>query len=108
MANTTALTGRFLQITGLDADWTLTTDMPGMVTGGLNVKSIRYHPSGADRFIVHNKSIDAAAIFDVNCADVYDDRIQYYDEKVPMFPVIDISDCTLAVAANARLVFELA
>lgn len=106
MANTTTVNRNTITISGLDADWTLAGDLAAFQDTGMYISSIRYHPSGADRFIVHEGGIDGASLFDVNCVDVNDDRIEYYDPSVARFPVIDISDCTLAVAANARLTFE--
>ena len=108
MANTTKLNGHFITITGLDADWSLSTDLPQFSGTGLKVYSIRFNPSGAnDVMIVHENGIDNAEVFRVKAAAGTDDRIQYYDPSEWMFPVIDISDCVLATAANAAVTIHI-
>lgn len=107
MANTTTVDGRFITITGLDTDWVHSVDLPNPINKGqLYVQSIRFHPSGADVFVVHDESIDGAEVFSVKCLGDTDDRIQYYHGR-GMRPVIDISDCTFATAANAKVTIEL-
>lgn len=121
MANTTKLEGRFLQIKGLDADWSVPGDLPGFQKTGLRVVSIRVHPSAASdvSVIKQGKSSQTATtaaiattttapeIFRAKHSTDQDDRIEYYDGS-PMWPFIDISDWTLGTAANARVEMVLA
>lgn len=123
MANTTKLVGNFLQIKGLDADWSVPGDLPGMKAAGLRVKSIMFKPTGANDVCVikagtpaHTSTAEAIAttltapeIFSVKCSGDTDQRVKYFgDRGQTMWPFIDISDWTLASAADARLEIELA
>lgn len=123
MANTTKITDRFLQVKGLDADWTTPGDLPGFKKSGIQVKRITFHPSGAnDVMIIKNGKGDQATaaaaiattatapeIMHVKCTDDTDQRALYFGERGQrMWPFIDISDCTFSNAANARVEFELA
>lgn len=122
MANTTKLQGNFLQIKGLDADWSVGGDLSGLLSAGLRVRSIIFHPSGANDIAIikagkASQTTTAAAvattatapeIFHVKCTADTDQRIKYFgDRGQVMWPFIDISDWTLATAANARLEIEL-
>ena len=124
MANTTKITGNFLQIKGLDADWSLPGDLDKYFDeSGIRVKSITFNPSGADTMIIKEcdpgyvttaaliaaQAATAPRIFDVSCDDADDQRVKYFGEKGRvMRPFIDISDCTFIAAANAYVEFELA
>ena len=113
MANTTNLEGNFIEITGLDEDWTLATDMPGFETDGLRIKSIEFNPSAvSDAFVVRNSSATGPKIFDVSCDSVNDQKLKYYDGPngvgQQMWPYIKIADATLDTAANASVKIELA
>jgi len=123
MGNTTKIQNQFLQVKGLDADWSTPGDLAGFVESGIMVKSITFHPSGVnDVMIIKEGQPDdtttvlavantttAPELFHVKCAGDTDQRIRYFgDRGRRMYPFIDISDCTLATAANARVEFELA
>lgn len=122
MANTTTLHDKFLTITGLDADWTTPGDLPGFLPSGICVKSIRVHPSATgDIIIIKNgkgshKTAAATIATTATAPEILrakfsadtDQRVSYHNEGNRMFPFIDISDCTLSNAANARVTFELA
>lgn len=109
MANTTTIGKNHIQITGLDADWTWNTELSEHAhMNGIIVKSIQFNPSGAnDVFIIHEGGIDGASIFEVKCTGDTDNRVKYFDPPLHCAPVIDISDCTLATAANAKVIIEL-
>lgn len=110
MANTVTIHGKTISITGLDADFSLSatgsasgTELEHFKDTGLAVHSIRFHPSAAnDIMVVHEGGIDNAVAFYAKCSGDTDDRIQYYEGQW-MKPVIDITDCTLGTAANARI-----
>ena len=104
MANTTVVAGQTIQVTGLNADWSALVDVGKRIT----ISSIQYTPSGADIFIIHDRGIDGVELFHVKCADDKDQRIKYFNPAIHVNPVIDITDCTLVVAANAVLTFTLA
>lgn len=112
MANATTKVGLFIEITGLDADWTLAN----CGVAALNtkqkilVKSIQFNPGAAnDVMIIRNGGIDATPVFRCKCTGDTDNRLRYYGTKgVLMAPVIDITDCTLGAAANSSVMIELA
>ena len=100
--NTTAIGDNCVTITGLDADWWATLSN---LIYDLDVSMIVFYPSATnDRMIIHNGSLDADEFFDSGlCADTYDVRVLYYPPGYLVQPVIDISDCTLGTAANAKV-----
>ncbi len=123
MSNTTKLTDRFLQIKGLNADWTLAGDLAGFKTSGIVVKSITFQPGAANdvAIVKAGKGDQTAAvalattgtapeIFHVKCVNTKDQRVKYFGKGKRMWPFIVIADWTLAggTIANARIEFELA
>ena len=100
MANTTTRTGRFITITGLDDDWW------GNVALGAAVEllAVQFVPSAAsDRMIIRNGGLDNAVIFDSGVtANTNPLRVDMPGSQY-CNPVIDISDCTLSTAANAKV-----
>ena len=125
MSNTTIIVGNFLQIKGLDADWSLLDLDATFLKTGIRVKSITFFPS-ATGDIIHIKESDpgyattaalvtaltatAPSLLHVDCADVYDQRIKYFggENGRIMRPFIDISDCVFTTAATCRVEMELA
>jgi len=126
MSNTTKITGNFLQIKGLDADWSLVGDLDkNFDKSGIRVKSIKFIPSAADdimiikegdpgyattALLITGQSATAPELFRVKCIDLYDQRIEYFggDRGRIMRPFIEIANCTFSTAGNARVEFELA
>lgn len=115
-ANTTNVSGSFfsIEITGLDADWSWADDIVASSTISSKVKNakiaaIAFYPSAAnDRFIVHDGGIDEATFFDSGIVSASSDsRIMYYLPAKQANLVIDISDCTMGVAANCKIVIML-
>ncbi len=122
MSNTTKITDTFLQIKGLDADWSIPGDLPGFTKSGILVRSITFHPSGASdaavvkagkatlttEALTNATKTSAPEIFHVICAGDTDQRIKYFGEGGQrMWPFIEISDWNLSSAGAARLEFEL-
>jgi hypothetical protein len=104
MANTTVVTGKQIRITVLDADWIWTTEIGNVA----RLSSITFIPSAAnDRMLIHEASIDGAELFDTGVVSGTDARTKYFDGGFRCVPVIDISDCTLGTAANAKVIFEV-
>ena len=123
MANTTKLEDRWLEIKGLDADWSVAGDLGAdFLKSGLRVRSITFHPSAAnDEMVIkqakasHTTTALAIAttataprVFTAKAAGVQAVTQEYGPRGRQMRPFIDISDCTLNTAANARVEFELA
>jgi len=112
-ANTTTVGSSLttLEITGLDADWVWTTDMADAHTKVKNARihSIKFYPSAAsDRMIIRDGGVDAATFFDSGIVSgTTDARIEYYPDNPRVNLVIDISDCTLDAAANAKVVIRV-
>lgn len=117
MANTTTINWPFITVV-LDGstDWTLsatgdasgsTTKLSSMANSGLKLKSIRFHPSGAnDVMIVHENGLDGADIFYAKCSGDTSDKVQYYGGAW-VNPLIDASDLTLSSAADAKITFHV-
>jgi len=104
MSNTTSIVGNAITISGLDADWVWSTDTP--FTNGIKCHSIMFHPSAAnDILIVNDESISGSELMRVKCSGDTDDRIVYLGGRWCK-PCIDISDCTLGTAANARVTIQ--
>ena len=117
MANTTKLTAHVLMITGLDADWDVTTDLNELLKNGLWVRSIHFHPSATDDIAIVKSdrvgianTATAPEVFNSQTLSASDERIKYFNGKngQRLWPIIDISDWTLSTASDARLIFELA
>ena len=110
MANTTTVKNRIVQITGLDVDWHWNVELPDFSgLDAISVRRISFRPSAAnDVMIIHDGTIDGVSVFEVKCAADTDDRIKYFNPPERMAPVIDISDCTLGVAADAKVIIEIA
>lgn len=110
MANTTVQSRNTIQITGLDADWLWDTEFSEIAAslGGMWVRSIQFNPSAAnDVMIINDGGIDGPSIFDVKCTADTDQRVKYFDPPLYCAPVIDITDCTLGTAANAKVIITL-
>jgi len=121
-ANVTIISGptggsRAIMITGLDADWTMTTE--GLAAGlssaevaqGIYVEYIIMVPSAAsDRFVFKNSAsgyatdarfLDTGAVVDAEA------RIWVPPVVKRLWPFIDISDWTLDTAANAYVIIGI-
>ena len=104
MANTTLHGNGVVQITGLDADWRWDTDGGFDTEVGMKVTAIQFCPSASnDVMIVHDKSIDAVPLLDSNPTGTAPVQNKFPGGKWCK-PVIDISDCTLDTAANAKVI----
>lgn len=112
MANTTTVSGGIIMVTGLDADWYLNLDMPGIKTTGLRLTKIVVYPSATDDVVVILNSASVAAsapiIMKEKITSLYDTRTQEFGGQDNYFPFIDISACTFGTAANARVMFHYA
>lgn len=110
MANTTTIDGNVLEIVGLDADWSIDNDATGLAAG-IIIDSIIFKPSGAnDVMVIKNSKAGTATDAEIVSWKVGGDteeQVWYnYAKGVRYFPFIDISDCTLATAANARVLIH--
>jgi len=108
-ANTTTQSGRFITITGLDADWYLDNDLATMADDGLRIVSIKFVPSAVNDILYIRDSKDGTATTGTSC---YLKSIDGEPRKDtfsgdPMWPFIDILDCTITTPANAIVIFEL-
>jgi hypothetical protein len=98
-----------VEITGLDADWAWSTDLSGELAASERIQAIFFYPSAAlDRMIVRDGGIDAATLCDSGIVMGADDpRVCYFEPPIGAEAVIDITDCTLDTAANAKVVILL-
>lgn len=101
MSNKTIRTGRFITITGLNADWWGNIELGAAV----ELSSIQFVPSAAsDRMIIRNGGIDNAEIFDSGVTpDTSPLRIDLPGGSQYCNPVIYITDCILDTASNAKV-----
>ncbi len=107
MANTTVKSRATIQITGLDADWTWDTDGGFNTFHGVRVSSIQFLPSAAsDVMIVHDGGVDGADIFNSGPTVGTSPLYKNFDPPVLLRPVIDISDCTLDSAGDAKVIID--
>jgi len=108
MGNATKLSGRTLQITGLDADWNLDTDMAG--TTKLKISGITFIPSGPGDICIIKDAADgsssAATLFQVKCNDATDQRRAFHGGQW-CAPCFNVSDLTLSSAAAAKILIDL-
>jgi hypothetical protein len=124
MANTTKIIDRFLEIRGLDEDWTIPGDLAGFIKSGIQVKSIQLFASQATDVLVVKAgtpglkteaavialTTTAPRIFsDASTAELLHPRATYGGDKgTKMWPFIDVTDCTFGTVGNVRVIFELA
>ena len=113
-ANTIVVTdqNQVITITGLDEDFdaSLATETMGLLRNGiLKVWAVVFIPSATnDRMIIRDNGIDEPEFFDPGpYADSYDARVLYFIEPLEVNPVIDISDCILGTAANAKVMIYI-
>ena len=113
-ANTIVVTdqNQVITITGLDEDFdaSTATETLGLLRNGvLKVWMVVFIPSATnDRMIIRDNGIDAPEFFDPGIySDAYDSRVLYFYEPLEVNPVIDISDCTLGTAANAKVMIYI-
>lgn len=112
MSNTTKVFGNSAEVR-LDGstDWLWNSDLPGELKShpnGIFLKAIRFHPGAAnDEMIVREEDAYGPALFQVKCANAYDDRIQYFEGVRLHKPVVIASQCTLGASASSKLFFEI-
>jgi len=109
MSNTTTASGNTITITGLDADWYLSNDLPFYKDTGLCIESISVKLSTMDDTIRIENSADGsggAYLMDTTYNENTDRVVEHFHGSW-LFPFIDISDCSLAVAANASVTINL-
>jgi len=72
---------------------------------GLDIWCIVFYPSATDDImIIHDDGLDTWEPFESGLsADKYDKSVLYFPPRTMVKPVIDISDCTLGTAANAKV-----
>ena len=108
-ANTTTEAGRFISITGLDADWYLSLDMPHRQTSGLKVLSVKFFPSAVNDILVIRNSASGTTTAAFACVLKSVDGEPRKDtfQGKPWFPMIDVSYCTFSSASGATVIFEV-
>jgi hypothetical protein len=108
MANVTTQGRGTIVITGLDADWTYTTD-GGFDAGiGCLVSSIQFLPSAQNDIMqVHDGGVDGALIFDSGPAGGTAPIFKNFDPPRWVRPVIDITDCNLDTEADAKVIIDI-
>jgi len=101
-ANVTVKGKKCITITGLDADWYATTEG---YPSDLDIWCVVFYPSATgDIMVIHDDGLDTWVPFESGeSADKYDKTILYLPPGMKIKPVIDISDCTLGTAANAKV-----
>ena len=97
MANTTTITGRFINIAFDNAtDWLLSTEFPDSADVGLFVKSITFIPNASDdKLVIRNGSITGTVIYSEKATGPYDTRIRNFGGAC-IKPYIESTDCSTA------------
>ena len=104
MANITLANSNVIYITGLDADWLMSTDMPTQTANGPRfITSIQFNPSAADDVFIIRDGVAGPVLMYAKCTGTSDQRIKYFFDFA-CNPCIDISDSTLGTAANASVI----
>ncbi len=106
--NVTVQDGNFVEITGFTADdWIGSTELDG-TPKNVKIMAIQFVPSAiADRMIVRNGGVDAAAIFDSGVHQTLLPTRIPFPKGEWCNPVIDFSDCTFGIAANVKVMMVL-
>ena len=104
--------GMTITISAIDTDWTWTDNFTATkYAKGVRVNYIRFHPGATDDICSLEDSDNGdVKHFLVNCADTYDDRVQYYSgSKLKL--VLDVDDTdgtwTAAYTAGCSLTIQL-
>ena len=105
--------GMTITISAIDSDWTWTDNFTAAkYAKGVRVNYIRFHPGATDDLcsIEDSDNGDVKHFGPINCADTYDDRIQYYSgSKLKL--VLDFDDTdgtwTAAYTAGCSLTIQL-
>jgi hypothetical protein len=93
--------GMTITISAIDTDWTWTDNFTATkYANGIRVNYIRFHPGATDDICSLEDSDNGdLKHFLVQCADVYDDRIQYYyGSKLKLVLDFDDTDSTWTAA----------
>lgn len=107
MANTTVVTGKSVDVSGLDADWVHGTDLAAQTQLlGRHLQRVEVVPSAiGDVVVVRNGGIAGAFSAKFVFTDIAP-QVMYYPADSQVAPAIKISECTLGTAANARVLFQ--
>lgn len=93
-----------LEISDIDSDWLWSDTFDN---NDVRIISIQFSPAAADDICIIKEGSDAGApIFDVKCADEYDQRIEYL-HKAPRRPVLDFSAGTYTAGSKIKIEFDL-
>ena len=91
---TTTVTGNFISVTGIAADWDWKTSATGYTDSDhLRVKRIIFKPGNADDVISIKEKTDAGAYIAYGKADSGDPLVFEVNDQCR--PVVDFSECTL-------------
>ena len=108
MANTTNNHGGIIEITGLDADWYLSNDLSAYAATGILLHFILFIPSAAEDILHVKNSAGGVAthptLYYKQAESTYDTQPFNLAKPKRCWPFIDISACTFATAANARVI----
>ena len=85
--------GQVITLTGINANWSWFDDLPAFATSkvGVPIHSIQFKPGAAlDRCIIRNLDGSGPSIFDAECKNAYDNKVEYYygEEMKPFLEVL--------------------
>ncbi len=105
MANDVLERSGKLEITGINADWDYKASKPDSWPDNPRLTSIKFNPGAAsDALLVKERDDTGPEAFYCSCADVNDQRIEYYHGG-RCIPYIDFGDCTLS--AGHKVIIKL-
>jgi hypothetical protein len=103
MANTTTTTGKVVTVTGLDADWIWSTDLPAQLQDK-PLASVQFNPHATgDIFVLRNSSLTGAKVFYAKCTADTDQRVKYFTREEGISPAFESTDLTIG-GATAMLI----
>ena len=107
-ANTITYTDSVIVIEDIDSDWNWYDTITYLATSkaGIAIQSIQFNPGAADDLcIIKNKTDTGSEIFDVICADVYDQRCKYFNGEI-LKPVLDFSDGVYTAGSKVIIILQ--
>lgn len=107
MANITAITANFVEITGLDANWASGSASPnGIGVTEIYVSFIQFRPSAIGDHLIIRNGVGGAVIVEFTAGAVIS-MGRPISTSYKINPSITIAECTINTPANAMVLIEL-
>lgn len=104
MANTINQTGKIIELTDIDSDWSW-LDLFPFADSGIELNSIQFNPGATDdRCVIKQGAETAVPFFDVKCQNAYDEKNKYYHGQM-LKPLFDFSASVISAGAKIIIIF---